>query len=114
MPKKLERDESYVEDALLICDKITHYMQEAATTADFTSDEKLKDAVMLQLIYLGEACSRISDLRQELNPKIDWHRIKGMRNRLAHEYWQENAEVVYETATQAVPKLRAMFVDFKY
>lgn len=114
MRSKPQRDEGYVEDALKLCDTVAEYLQHAPSLADFEQNQMLKDAIMLQLIYLGEACSKISEARQEQNPEIEWHRIKGMRNRLAHDYWQENAAVVYETAQKAVPKLRVQLLAFRF
>lgn len=41
------------------------------------------------------------------HPEVDWRPIIGMRDRVAHRYWATDREVVWATATEAVPELRA-------
>jgi uncharacterized protein with HEPN domain len=69
------------------------------TKAAFLKDEKTQDAVLMRLLALGEEISHLSDDFQEKHPELDWFKIVGLRNRIAHGYFEIDAEVVWETVT---------------
>ena len=73
----------------------------------FEKDQALRDAILYQVIVLGEAKAAIAaepDLAAKM-PEIDWSPIARMRDRVAHHYWSTDREVVWATATVAVPEL---------
>ena len=67
------------------------------TKAAFLKDEKTQDAVLMRLLALGEEISHLSDDFQEKHPELDWFKIIGLRNRIAHGYFEIDVEVVWET-----------------
>lgn len=50
---------------------------------------------------------RISDTFKTNHSQKPWHRLRGMRNILAHEYGQIDHEIVYKTVNEEIPKLTA-------
>lgn len=63
-----------------------------------------------QVVVLGEAAKAAlaADPSVEATlPEIEWSPIARMRDRVAHHYWATDREVVWATATVAVPELRA-------
>ena len=55
-----------------------------------------------------EAAARIMDKHSEFiagNPEIPWRGMRGMRNRVAHGYFDVNLDVVWDTAQTALPDL---------
>lgn len=72
---------------------------------DFLQDPKTIDAVIRQLITIGEAVSQTEDSQLARIPHINWRAIIGMRNILTHEYFQVNNTIVWHTATQDIPTL---------
>ena len=61
----------------------------------FIEDEKTKDAVVRNFEIIGEAANRIdTDFRTE-NPIIEWKRIRGFRNRIVHDYFGIDYEIVW-------------------
>lgn len=64
------------------------------------------DAVLRQLQVLGEAARKIPAAVREAYPEIPWHKISGMRNKVVHEYFVVDLEVVWLTAVSDVPALR--------
>lgn len=71
--------------------------------ADFTSDLKTQRAVVMCLMIVGEAASRIvaeyPNFAQE-NGSIPWRSIRGMRNRIAHGYFDIDLHVVWQTIAE--------------
>lgn len=76
--------------------------------ADFLDDRKTQQAVILNLLVVGEAATRLTECAPELvaaHPEVEWKAIRGMRNRLAHGYFDVNLDVVWDTVQIAVPEL---------
>lgn len=76
---------------------------------DFIQDIKCQDAVIRRFEIMGEAARRIMVTDQGWQrsfPGIDLRIIYATRNRFSHGYDSVNTSVVWETATQDIPKLR--------
>ncbi|MES2949505.1 MAG: DUF86 domain-containing protein [Pseudomonadota bacterium] len=77
---------------------------------DFMQDKRTQQAVVMSLIVLGEAATKIMDQYPafaELHKQIPWRSMRGMRNRIAHGYFDINLEVVWDTVQTALPALEA-------
>ena len=48
----------------------------------FLGDEKTIDAVIRNFEIIGEAANRLPEEIRDQHPNIDWHRIRGFRNRI--------------------------------
>jgi uncharacterized protein with HEPN domain len=66
---------------------------------DFLEDARTQDAVLMRLLALGEEIGRLSDSFTERHPDLKWYQIVGMRNRIAHGYFEIDPAVVWETIT---------------
>ena len=78
------------------------------TEADFLDDRKTQAAVVMTLLIIGEAASRIAARSPDFvasNPDLPWNAMRGMRNRAAHGYETIRFDVVWETLHQSVPAL---------
>lgn len=53
-----------------------------------------RQSLLLDLIWIGEALGKVSDPVQSLAPGVPWRAINGLRNRLVHEYWLQDASIV--------------------
>jgi uncharacterized protein with HEPN domain len=76
---------------------------------DFLQDRRTQQAVVMSLIVLGEAATKVMDLYPTFadeNDQIPWRSMRGMRNRIAHGYFDINLEVVWDTVQDALPPLR--------
>jgi uncharacterized protein with HEPN domain len=57
-------------------------------------DRKTSDAVLYNLVVIGEATAQISDETRARAPEIPWTKIVGLRNLIAHEYFRIDLEVI--------------------
>lgn len=76
----------------------------------FESDKRTQQAVVLNLLLIGEVASRIVESAPDFtaaHPEIPWAAMRGMRNRIAHGYFELDIEVVWDTVRDAVPELAA-------
>lgn len=94
------------------------HMQQAAMDAcafvdglgkvDFLEDKRTQQAVIMSLIIIGEAATKVMESYAEFtqaHPEVPWRSMRGMRNRIAHGYFDINLEVVWETVQTALPEL---------
>lgn len=78
------------------------------TKEDFLDDKRTQQAVIMSLMIIGESTARIMDLAPEFvekHPDIQWRGMRGMRNRIAHGYFEINLDVVWDTVQLALPEL---------
>ncbi len=76
--------------------------------ADFLSDKRTQSAVVMSLVVIGEAATKVMDRHPDFagqHPEIPWRSIRGMRNRIAHGYFEINLDVVWDTTQTALPEL---------
>lgn len=100
-----------------LLDYIDHILQaanEACTFVeglnkdDFLSDRRTQKAVVMSLIIVGEAATKVMDLHPEFTLRhadVPWRSMRGMRNRIAHGYFDINLDVVWDTVQIALPDL---------
>ena len=65
----------------------------------------LNSAVRHQLEILGEAANAISLKTQRGLPNIPWKQIIGLRNRLIHEYFDVDYDIIWQTIKEGLPPL---------
>ncbi|MFT7722628.1 MAG: DUF86 domain-containing protein [Roseateles sp.] len=100
-------------------DYLQHIRQAAQRARDFVAgmtregferDLRTQQAVEMNLIVMGEAASRVlehhADFAQR-HPQLPWREMRGMRNRMAHGYFDINLDVVWNTVQAALPALLA-------
>ena len=83
---------------------------EGLNKKDFLDDKRTQQAVIMSLIIIGEASTKIMDRYPsfvEQHPEIPWRNMRGMRNRIAHGYFEINLDVVWDTVSTALPGLLA-------
>ena len=85
---------------------IAHDMLGTTTLEEFISDEKLKRAVSMTVINIGELIKNITDDTRKEYPQIPWKAIAGMRDIAAHKYQTLRMEDVYNTAYTDFPILK--------
>ncbi len=68
-------------------------------------DRKTSDAVLYNLVVIGEAAAQISDETRALAPEIPWTRIVGLRNLIAHEYFRIDLDVIQAIVSEQLDTL---------
>ncbi len=89
-------------------DAIESYLA-GMTQGSFAKDTKTQDAVTRRLEIIGEAVKSLDKIVPEIfanHPEVPWKNIKGMREKLAHDYDTVSVPILWNTATQELPLLR--------
>lgn len=86
--------------------------------ADFLADRRTQNAVVMSLVVIGEAATKVMDRYPDLtdlHATVPWRHMRGMRNRIAHGYFDIDLNVVRTTVQTALPalieQLRAPLAD---
>jgi uncharacterized protein with HEPN domain len=101
-----ERDAAYVWDMLSAAREARGLLAGVRREA-YLGDRMRQLALERALELVGEAARRVSAPFQSAHPAIDWRRIVGQRNVLAHEYGAIDQERLYRTGKENVPGLIA-------
>jgi len=76
--------------------------------SEFKNDKKTIKAILKSIEDLGEASNNIpEEIKKEYN-QIPWKYMIGMRNNLVHEYFGVDLEIVWETITEDIPRLKGL------
>lgn len=84
----------------IILDKILNYIQEIQefingyTQQEFNKDKKTINACVFNLSQIGELTGKISEETIKENPQIEWRGLKGLRNRIVHDYDGVNLDMI--------------------
>jgi uncharacterized protein with HEPN domain len=71
----------------------------------FLSDNKTQDAVIRNLEIIGEATKNLSAELRAKYPDVPWKSMAGARDRLIHDYFGVNLDIVWEIVTIELPKV---------
>jgi uncharacterized protein with HEPN domain len=71
----------------------------------FAKDDKTVYAVIRAVEIIGEAATNIPEEVRAKYPNVPWREVKGMRNKLVHQYFGINMEVVWQTLQEDLPIL---------
>jgi uncharacterized protein with HEPN domain len=89
-----------------IC-RIEEYTRGVDKTA-FGNNGMMQDAVMRQIEIIGEASRNISDEFQEAHPELPWLQMRGIRNKIVHDYLEINQDVIWDTVQNDLPMLKTL------
>ena len=102
-----DRLPDYLEHMLEAARQACSYV-EGLSRQDFFDDKRTQQAVILNLILIGEEATKLlsdNEAFADQHAQVPWRGMKGMRNRIAHGYFEINLETVWETIQTALQKL---------
>ena len=88
-------------EAIHTIQKYTQHME----LKNFVEDRRTVDAVVRNLIIIGEAAVHIPDDICLNHPEVPWYEMRGMRNFVVHEYYQANDAIIWDTVQVDLPLL---------
>ena len=92
----------YISDIILSMERVQEYI----TDLDFQKfkwDYKTVDAVIRNFEIIGEATKNLPSELKEKYPNIPWEEMYRLRNRISHEYFGVDYEIIWDIATNHLP-----------
>ncbi len=92
----MSRDyKQYLDDILEAAQRIQDYLQ-GVSRQQLETDRLRRDAIVYNLQIIGEAVKQIPPEVREKYPNIEWRRIAGLRDIIAHEYFSVNLNIIWD------------------
>ena len=95
----------YLEDIKDSITKIEYYTKDL-NFDEFSKDVMTIDAVVRNLTIIGEAAKNIPEEIKSKNPEIAWSEAIGMRNKITHEYFGVDEDILWETIKEDLPTFK--------
>ena len=95
----------YIEDIKDFIDRIEEYTKNISFD-DFCKDRKTIDAVVRNLSVIGEAVQNLPEETKLKYSDIPWNEIAGMRNKIIHEYFGVDEEILWKTIKEDLPAFK--------
>ena len=95
----------YLMDLIEAIDKMEQFTKDL-TYEDFKKDEKTIFPVIRALEVMGEAAKKIPAGARNKYKHVPWKQIAGMRDKLIHEYFGVNTQVIWKTVKEDIPLVK--------
>lgn len=109
MQPHLRNDMLYLLRILEAAEKIMLYTGAFSEAMEFYEykDQLNFNASLNLLAQIGEQGNKISATLVQKHPQADWVQIRGMRNRIVHDYTGVDIYIVFETVKREIPELKS-------
>ncbi len=107
--KHPERVEDYLEHIAQAIQRATEYIERLGDVSAFWQSQRDQDAVIRNIEIVGEAARQIQQHSPEFvtaHPELPWIEMRGMRNKMIHDYFDVDVKVVWGTVKQDLPALK--------
>lgn len=104
----------------IVLKKIKIYAEQAIqfkedmTFKEFSDDLKTISACVFNLSQIGELVTRLDSEFLESSSQIPWHKMRGMRNRIIHDYEGIQLNIVWDVLVDFLPELIKKINELKY
>ncbi len=78
------------------------------TKDEIENNEILVDSIMFRLIQISENSDKLTTAFKEMNANLPWREIRGMRNRIVHDYGVVDLTIIYDTVSKDIPKMHEL------
>jgi uncharacterized protein with HEPN domain len=94
-------------------EKIQRFTSDLSSWEDLKNDEETLDACLMNFVIIGESVLRLDVHFIETNNQIEWHKIRGFRNLIAHDYFGIDIEEVWDIIENKIPELKQFISNVK-
>jgi uncharacterized protein with HEPN domain len=98
------RDRDYLGDIVEAAERVLSYAG-GFSFESFLEDGRTQDAVLRNLQVIGEAARKISPELRSAHSFLPWREMTGLRNRIVHDYFGVDLEVVWVIVNDELPVL---------
>lgn len=105
MPRRPKRDQrAYLHEILASAQEAQEFIR-GYTAETFLADAKTCNAVLMKIQVIGEASRHIAPATAASLPEIPFEKMRGMRNRISHDYIHVNFRIVWRVSSELLDPL---------
>lgn len=104
------KDRIIIQKIITYIDDVEKYI-EGLEARDFLDDKKTITACAFTVSQIGELSKEVTEETQNKYTEIPWKSIKGMRNRIVHDYENVDLSVLWGTIKNSLPELKDKLKD---
>jgi len=97
----------YIKDILDSINDIENFIR-GMSFEDFKRDRKTINAVVRSIEVIGEATKKIPKTLKDKHREVPWKKMSGMRDKLIHEYFGVDVEILWKTTKDDIPPLKQL------
>lgn len=97
------KDDRYYLDRILTDLHFIMVHTQDMSLEELEDNEVLQDCVMFRLIQISENSDKLTPYLKDHHPEIAWRALKGMRNRIVHNYGGVDMGIIYDTVINDIP-----------
>ncbi|NER93391.1 MAG: DUF86 domain-containing protein [Symploca sp. SIO1B1] len=101
---------TFLQDIIEAIEDIEGFTEEVSFEEFVNNKEKIY-AVQKAIELMGEAVKNIPDSVRNQYTHIPWRNIAGMRDKLSHQYWKVDLEVIWKVVEDNLPSLKVMITQ---
>lgn len=106
------KNQTIIQKLISYIEKIETYCGQESY-ASFCANTQLVEACVFNLIQMGELVNRLDKNFADSYPQIPWHQIRGLRNRIVHDYEGVNLILVWDVISFDLPPLKQALKKLK-
>ncbi len=107
------RDQELIRHMLRYCHQVETAHQDFQCSKErFAESTTYQNAISMCILQIGELVGRLTDDFKAEHAEVPWHKIRGMRNYVAHEYGSIDLDIVWFASTKSIPELRAFCEEY--
>ena len=100
----VKNDKYYIDKILVDLEFLIEHTKNL-TKEDIETNELLLDSIMFRIIQISENSTKLTDEFKENNKSIPWVSLKGMRNRIVHDYGEVDYSIIIDTVLIDIPEV---------
>jgi uncharacterized protein with HEPN domain len=100
----------YLADIELALEKIEKYTS-GFSFEQFATNQQVIDAVVRNFEIIGEAGRNIPESIKASNSEVPWEKVIGMRNKVIHEYFGVDEEILWKTLKEDFPPFKLQIAE---
>lgn len=100
----VKNDKYYIDKILVDLEFLIEHTQ-GLTKEDIKTNELLLDSIMFRIIQISENSNKLTESFKEDNKSIPWMSLKGMRNRIVHDYGEVDYSIIIDTVLYDIPEV---------